>query len=503
MSKTVKKFAVTGVYLAIIVILTVLMNIYVTSNAKSDNLERMNALVRERSVIITDYTENAEFTLSAYSASKEINDLLADPSNPEKIALAQKYTDSFSNMVKGIEGIYVSQWNTTVLAHTNTQYVGMTIRTGASLEQLRKSLLNAGDDVYNTGIIISPSTGKQILSLYKAIYDDSGNPIGLAGLGVYMEDIQNSFEKLQLNTENSVFSMVNVSDGKYILSQDKGQIGIKINNPTALELCESLKNSGKDDSTYEYEKDGKVSLYSYVSKYNWLIMIDSPKNEVYRTSRLINLYMAIFSIFVIVWTVIFNIMLAKQEKTQQKLEKSKRKQETIRTNLHNVALHDILTDVNNRIKFIDDFGRDESGKYKKENCPDNPYFFVMFNIAKFSSINIKYGHDAGDAVLVTTADILKNYFNVSDIYRTGSDEFVVAVQCPKEDTNNFVKKLSVILRELNNPRKVENEFIEVDYSVSAVKKSSSISPAVLLSLKDIINNNGITKDNAVFVDMDK
>ncbi|MGN0677017.1 MAG: GGDEF domain-containing protein, partial [Ruminococcus sp.] len=277
---------------------------------------------------------------------------------------------------------------------------------------------------------------------------------------------------------------------------------IQVNNPTALELCEKLRDSGKGDSVYEYEKDGKVSLYAYISDYDWLVMIDSPKGEVYKNSRIINLYMAVFSVFVIVWTVIFNIMLSKQEKTEQKLEKSKKKQETIKSNLHTVALRDILTDVNNRIKFIDDFGRDKNGRYKIQDCPDNPYFFVMFNIAKFSSINIKYGHDAGDAVLVNTADILKNYFSVSDIYRTGSDEFVVAVQCQKENADNFIKKLNTVLSELNKPLKSGSDIINADYSVSAVKKSSAVSPAVLISLKDIINNNGITKDNVIFVDMD-
>ena len=44
---------------------------------------------------------------------------------------------------------------------------------------------NAGNGVYNTGIIISPATRKQIVSMYKAVYDDDNNPIGLVGLGVY------------------------------------------------------------------------------------------------------------------------------------------------------------------------------------------------------------------------------------------------------------------------------------------------------------------------------
>ena len=497
-NKSSKRIIITALYLAVIIALTIFMNIYVTAHAEKDNSARMKALAGERSVIITDYTDSAEFALSSYSMAKEIRELIADPSNPEKIASAQKYTDEFSRTVNGIEGIYISQWDTGVLAHTNTQYIGMATRTGEALKQLRQAVTDSGNDVYNAGIIISPSSGKQILSMYKAIYDDSGNPLGIAGLGVYMESIENKFQSLKLNTENSVFSMINVSDDKYILCSDNEKTGTQTDNSRISELCEKLRNSDKKDSFFEYEENGKVSLYAYISDYDWLMVIDSPKGEVYRNSRIINLYMILFSILVIVWTVIFNFMLIRQEKTEQKLENSRRKQETIKSSLHNVAFHDILTDVNNRIKFIDDFGKDESGRYKIEKCPERPYFFVMFSIKDFSSINMEYGQDAGDEVLVTTADILKNYFNADDIYRTGSDEFVVAVQCPAENTDDFIKKIRIVSSELKNDRKIRNNIIRVDYMVSAVKKSSSITPAVLIVLKDIIK-----KNTTMYVDMDK
>lgn len=497
-NKSSKRIIITALYLAVIIALTIFMNIYVTAHAEKDNSARMKALAGERSVIITDYTDSAEFALSSYSMAKEIRELIADPSNPEKIASAQKYTDEFSRTVNGIEGIYISQWDTGVLAHTNTQYIGMTTRTGEALKQLRQAVTDSGNDVYNAGIIISPSSGKQILSMYKAICDDSGNPLGIAGLGVYMESIENKFQSLKLNTENSVFSMINVSDDKYILCSDNEKTGTQTDNSRISELCGKLRNSDKKDSFFEYEENGKVSLYAYISDYDWLMVIDSPKGEVYRNSRIINLYMILFSILVIVWTVIFNFMLIRQEKTEQKLENSRRKQETIKSSLHNVAFHDILTDVNNRIKFIDDFGKDESGRYKIENCPERPYFFVMFSIKDFSSINMEYGQDAGDEVLVTTADILKNYFNADDIYRTGSDEFVVAVQCPAENTDGFIKKIRIVSSELKNDRKIRNNIIRVDYMVSAIKKSSSITPAVLIVLKDIIK-----KNTTMYVDMDK
>ena len=94
-NKSSKRIIITALYLAVIIALTIFMNIYVTAHAEKDNSARMKALAGERSVIITDYTDSAEFALSSYSMAKEIRELIADPSNPEKIASAQKYTDEF------------------------------------------------------------------------------------------------------------------------------------------------------------------------------------------------------------------------------------------------------------------------------------------------------------------------------------------------------------------------------------------------------------------------
>ena len=54
------------------------------------------------------------------------------------------------------------------------------------------------------------------------------------------------------------------------------------------------------------------------------------------------------------------------------------------------------------------------------------YFFSMFDMDHFKSVNDTYGHPAGDAVLKTLAALFKNSFRVTDlIARYGGEEFVV------------------------------------------------------------------------------
>jgi two-component system cell cycle response regulator len=57
-----------------------------------------------------------------------------------------------------------------------------------------------------------------------------------------------------------------------------------------------------------------------------------------------------------------------------------------------------------------------------------PVWVVLTDIDSFKSINDTYGHDAGDAVLQTFAELLKRNTRASDICgRLGGDEFVLVI----------------------------------------------------------------------------
>lgn len=177
-----KKIIVAILIMQMIVMtcLSVMVIMEITKNSKNTAINNLQTIVQERSQIVDNYVQESEMILSAYSKAGEVLNVLKNPENKSAIDAAQKYTESFSKDINNLEGLYISEWNTHVLAHTNAEVVGITTREGDSLKALQDTLI-ATDGVYNTGIIISPASGNQIVSMYRAIYDESGNPAGLVG----------------------------------------------------------------------------------------------------------------------------------------------------------------------------------------------------------------------------------------------------------------------------------------------------------------------------------
>lgn len=178
--------------------LSVLTSYFSTSNTRNSTINSMRTIVEERSQIIRNYVQEAERTLTAYGRAGEILDILKHPDDPDAVAAAQAYTEKFSNDIPNLEGLYASEWNTHVLAHTNPAVVGITTREGDSLKALQDALL-AADGVYDTGIIISPASGAQVVSMYMAVYDTDGTSAGLVGGGIFSEGLINILDNLTMD----------------------------------------------------------------------------------------------------------------------------------------------------------------------------------------------------------------------------------------------------------------------------------------------------------------
>lgn len=157
----------TKITICVLVMQTVIMGAMVlfvgnsiANNTKKSTTNNMETVVEERSRIIENYIQEMEGILTAYSRAGEIQDILKNPTDAAAQAAAQAYTEKFSADIHNLEGIYVSEWNTHVLAHTNAGVVGITTREGDPLKALQDAML-AADGVYNTGIIISRPAGSR------------------------------------------------------------------------------------------------------------------------------------------------------------------------------------------------------------------------------------------------------------------------------------------------------------------------------------------------------
>ena len=108
--------------------------------------------------------------------------------------------------------------------------------------------------------------------------------------------------------------------------------------------------------------------------------------------------------------------------------------------LKQLAIHDQLTAVYNRnkIKELVDF---ETGELKRTS--DLNTSILLIDIDFFKKVNDKFGHEAGDKVLVWLANILKTSVRETDyVIRWGGEEFLIIMPgCSIENAEKIAEKL--------------------------------------------------------------
>ncbi|WP_324172874.1 sensor domain-containing protein [Sulfurimonas sp.] len=114
--------------------------------------------------------------------------------------------------------------------------------------------------------------------------------------------------------------------------------------------------------------------------------------------------------------------ITKLKKIQMDLEKSLRSLDEQREQLEYQANHDYLTDLPNRILFVDRLKQSISlaDRYDKKIA------LLFIDLDYFKEINDSLGHHIGDMILVEFANRMKNEIRKSDtISRFGGDEFCI------------------------------------------------------------------------------
>ena len=89
------------------------------------------------------------------------------------------------------------------------------------------------------------------------------------------------------------------------------------------------------------------------------------------------------------------------------------------------ASTDRLTTLANRAQFDDEI----DAEFARTDCPDNTFALVMIDVDKFKSVNDRFGHDVGDAVLARVGAILRAHARPSDLAaRFGGEELALLLR---------------------------------------------------------------------------
>ncbi len=309
----------TTITLAIFVVVTiciallyVIANKSMTSQMKESEMEALHNSLSVEASIIKEYIAHQEDMLIAFSNESEVIEFLKDVASTDKKNQAQQHTEQYHARLKNWEGLYIGEWNTHVIAHSDKNIVGMTTREGEPLKELQDAM-RSSDRLYNAGIIVSPASKKLILSMYCPVYDYDGETvIGYVGGGPFVEELKELLAPAERKDAN--YYMINVETQMCLFAQDESLIATQIQDKMLLSVIQKIhENQDKQVGDIEYYDDeqGKsVAAYQYIADYGWALISCNSETDIYADidrNMILLAYICIVAVIIIVilcWVVI-------------------------------------------------------------------------------------------------------------------------------------------------------------------------------------------------------
>ncbi|MDF9408945.1 MAG: Cyclic di-GMP phosphodiesterase response regulator RpfG [Pelotomaculum sp. PtaB.Bin013] len=142
-------------------------------------------------------------------------------------------------------------------------------------------------------------------------------------------------------------------------------------------------------------------------------------------------------------------------------------QKQLEERLKHISLHDTLTGLHNRAYFEEEMRRIEAGR-------GNSVGIIVCDVDGLKFVNDTLGHEAGDALLLTAARIIKSSFRESDmVARIGGDEFAAII--PNSEENTVEEACNRIKRTIDSYNETNRE-LPLSISVGfAARRDLSVS----------------------------
>lgn len=235
------------------------------------------------------------------------------------------------------------------------------------------------------------------------VYDGDGRFLGVCGAALEIQTIQSVLAEYEehYNVEISLLD----ENGRY-------RFGSREASREEFTLPDYLQDV-KDDFQAEYLANS-TRLSKYLPEFGLYLTIEDLMPEKVNLSYILVPNILIFMIGLFTLLVAFCVILIRERKIAGELIEKRR-----------FSLVDELTGLRNRRAMREDF-RDWSSSA-------GALCVVLMDLNGLKEINDTLGHQAGDTLIVGAAqcfaDTLGHY---GTVYRTGGDEFVAMLHCPKE-----------------------------------------------------------------------
>lgn len=266
-------------------------------------VDNMQTALDGQTSIFVQYVDSSERLLKEYAAAEEIIRLLKNQADPACIEAAQGYTERFFANLRSWEGIYLSDWKTRVLAHSNAGAVGMVTRTEDQLPAYQATMTDEPDGLYNGGVFMSPASGSMILNMRMAVYDKDGKtPLGLVGGGPFVSGLGEILDGFQAaGMKNVKYTIIDTESNRYVLHPDESFIAQTVEDSNVLWVLDQIGNGNTvGNRNYRSEMDGEeyILVYNNIPEYHLALIMADKSEEVFAESVKMQDTILVYCIFI-------------------------------------------------------------------------------------------------------------------------------------------------------------------------------------------------------------
>lgn len=284
-------------------VLYYISNQNITALLAKDAENIMQTSLDAKTQLINEYIVNAERQLLSFSKAGVVDDLLKNPADAATKAKGQQYDLNYFKDLKYWEGLYVCDWKSETLVHSNEKAIGMVLREGDALKNLHDSLTASKDGIYNTGMLKSPSSGQLIISMYAPKFEGD-TPVGFAGGAIQTSGLIEQLDAAATyGIDNTSYALINVDKSQYIFdAADEEHTFTDIEDKNLLDVISRI-NGGEATGNMTYTDESGVEYFSVfraISDRGWALVTKNKKDELYESVYSSRIVLALVCVIVFI-----------------------------------------------------------------------------------------------------------------------------------------------------------------------------------------------------------
>lgn len=316
------------------------------------------------------------------------------------------------------------------------------------------------------------------------------------GTGEYVIDVESDIKARLLKRINDIrygnngFIFIIDFDGNIISHHSKDIVGtnrIHIRDQQGISTVEEIIKTAKNGEGFlRYQSPlmpstgqpaEKISFIKGLPEWGWAMgtgayiseiesylaereeFIDQQNQSKFFKIILLSLFVTLF--FVALSFMLSNYLARRFSLYENKINKDFSELNAIKEQLQHQALHDVLTNLPNRVLLADRLSQSMLQSQRHQNL----LAVVFLDLDSFKEVNDSYGHDVGDKLLVTLALRMQEALREGDsLARIGGDEFVAVLAdlTTVEDCEPILERLLIAASE---PVNIDNIRLKVSASI--------------------------------------